>query len=591
MRIFQRKAFQPAVSGKEGHGEAHMKNYNIFDLICVGVGATLGSGVFVLTGLVSREYAGPGAVFSWILAGTACCFSAMSYAEMSNRMPSAGSAYTFVYATLGELPAYIAGWCLSLECGISGASVARSWGVKLTNYFLGLNNELPEDELGFNFYAFAIMVATVLLFLVGTEVSRITINIFTVGKVFLVFFMIITGLCLFKPSHLTNFTPYGVRGCLRGATSCFFGYVGYDEVCCMALETKDAKRTLPVAVFGTISIVTALYALSSLSLTGMREYAHIDGQSGFSEAFTYNHYKWAANITAIGELVTLPLVVMVSFLPQARICYSMALDSLAPSLFLYRDSSGNFTGGIIFCGIICILIASFVPFIYLDDVISAGVLFSFNLTNNSLIMIRSEDDEDIPWPNLTALSNWSRCNILLFLYNIQCLTISVLITLPSDTDDLMQDDTPASSSGNTDSGGYQNLRIFAICFGICLLLLIAVIMGRDCIEPLLRKQAQAQTADQAARELYRVPFMPYPPLLGLFINYFLIAQLKMESMIVLICYFLVATVVYFLTRNTGNIINNNNNSNTGSPSNNNNERTFVYNAIIHSPRRSALSRE
>lgn len=186
MRIFARKQYGGTAEiseSNDGYNRQQHAEFSLFDLICVGVGATLGSGVFVLTGLVARDYAGPAAFFSWIIAGAACSFSAMSYAEMSNRMPSSGSAYTFAYSTLGELPAYIAGWCLCLECGVSAAAVARNWGVKLTNSLQTSSTNLTHDDFGFNLYSCLVMTLTIVLFLSGTEISKLTVNVFTVLKV------------------------------------------------------------------------------------------------------------------------------------------------------------------------------------------------------------------------------------------------------------------------------------------------------------------------------------------------------------------------------------------------------------------------
>ncbi len=581
MGIFARKEYGGTAELSEsidGYQRKEHVEYSLFDLICVGVGATLGSGVFVLTGLVARDFAGPSAFFSWIIAGVACSFSAMSYAEMSNRMPSSGSAYTFAYSTLGELPAYIAGWCLSLECGVSAAAVARNWGVKLSNslHSSSSTSELSQDDFGFNLYSFLVMSATILLFLSGSEISRLTINLFTVLKVLLVFFMIGAGFLLFRGQNLTPFAPMGVRGCVRGATSCFFGFVGYDEVCCLALESKNAKRHLPLAVFGTIALVTLLYAFASFALSGMEEYVSIDEQSGFSTAFFRHGYHFAGTVTAVGELVTLPLVVVVSFLPQSRVFYAMALDGLLPSLFAHRDDSGNFTSGILACGVVCVAIAAFIPFTALDDVISAGVLFSFNLTNNSLLLVRAEDVSDVPW----QLLGWNRCQIILFLFNLQAFVIALLINV-------------------TSADCFLHLRWLSIGLGLALLVMIGLVLKRDCLtrktltshtssslfavateeeKRPLHKASSSDATNNGDRSdsgglssgvrgvdssamgsviggegdddscFYRVPYMPFPPLIGLFINYLLITQLSWQSSAGLLTYFALATVGYFLSR-------------------------------------------
>jgi basic amino acid/polyamine antiporter, APA family len=298
-----RKAFlrKPiAICLAEENAEKLERTLSLTDLLAIGIGGTVGSGVFVLAGLIAHDYAGPGVVWSWLIAGAGCSFSAMSYAEMSCRIPSAGSSYAYVFHGLGELPAVIAAWCLCLEYGIrfapstsflflshcplpppppslfplhSGSAVARSWGEKIVTWTEMINitiwAPLNPGLAGINIFAGLLQAACVGLLLLGVEMGKVTVNCFTILKMLLVLFMIFAGLCLFRKDNVENWTPKGMSGVFRGATSAFFGYLGYDEVCCLAAEAKDPHRTLPIAVFGTIGTVTVLYALSSLALVGM----------------------------------------------------------------------------------------------------------------------------------------------------------------------------------------------------------------------------------------------------------------------------------------------------------------------------------
>jgi amino acid transporter len=208
------------------------KTYSLFDLICVGIGGTVGSGVFVLTGLIAREYTGPGVVISWLIAGFGCTFSAMSYAELSCRIPTAGSSYAYVYVALGELPAVIAAWCLSLEYGISGAAVARSWGDKVNAFISVKMNQASNLDgtdsthstesffspgQGINLFAGLLQMVVVIILLAGVDVGKYAVNFFTVIKMILVTFMIVAGFCLFEPSNLSGgWAPMGATGILRG---------------------------------------------------------------------------------------------------------------------------------------------------------------------------------------------------------------------------------------------------------------------------------------------------------------------------------------------------------------------------------------
>eukprot|EP01040_Poterioochromonas_malhamensis_P017048 gene17048-19505_t len=433
----------------DGDGDAHLtKTYGLFDLLCVGVGATVGSGVFVLTGLVARDIAGPGVVLSWVIAGCACCLSATSFAELSSRFPSSTSSYTFVKHTLGEFPAYLAAWCLSLECGLSAAAVARSWGRKLVSLWsltgataidgtttTMMATTTTTDTWGFNLYACLLQLAAVGLFLAGKDVSKMVINVFTVAKVLLIVFMVAMGLSLFRVAHFQpTLTPMGWDGILRGSTMCFFGFVGYDEVCCLALETKHARVLMPQAVFGTIALVCLLYGLSSVALVGMEHYTMIDRDNGYAMAFAQAGYPTVATITAVGEMVMLPLVVLLSFLPQPRILAALARDGLAPSVLAQMYANGNLVPAIVVSGVVAVVVASWVPFVVLNDLISAGVLLSFNATNSALILVRCERPAVVRGSPRTAAAvgasrvhgggrregstwPWSQCQVLLVVFH------------------------------------------------------------------------------------------------------------------------------------------------------------------------------
>ena len=207
---------------------------------------TVGSGIFVLTGLIAREYAGPAVIFSWIIAGAACLASAMSFAELSCVISSAGSSYAYVYISLGELPAFLAAWCMTLEYGISAAAIACSWSDKVTAWIMITSRETHSSMLGFNFRLLShfevpylklnintlagfVQLMSSGLLLCGVNASKSIVNAFTVIKVLIILFIIIGGLLLYDSSLTTSWAPYGRSGITRGAMSCFFGYIGYES--------------------------------------------------------------------------------------------------------------------------------------------------------------------------------------------------------------------------------------------------------------------------------------------------------------------------------------------------------------------------
>lgn len=506
-----------AYASEEVMGHGLNRSLSLFDLLCIGIGSTIGTGVFVLSGLIANKYSGPSAALSFLISGFACLFSAASYGELSSRIPSAGSTYAYAYYALGEYPAVLAAWALSLEYGVSGAAVARSWGDKLAIWMEGLGFSLSTswDEYGVNLFAGLLMFSCVAVLLLGVDIGKFTVNAFTVFKVILVLFMIVMGLAFFNPSNMTPAAPYGFPGIMRGATASFFGLVGFDEVCCMAAEAKRPNIVLPQAVFGTIIVTTLLYSFASLALTGMQPSWEISTQNGFGEAFRQLGLTGVAHIVSVGELLCLPVVALVSFMAQPRLQYAMATDGLMPKVFADIDSKGNLTKGIWIGGLICTGIALFVPFTYLDDMISAGVLFSFSLSNSALILIRRGQVESCDFVSQL----WHPCSRYLLFFHLVAIGLAAYVP------------------GVTTLQGLEGVFHVAV-IGSCGLveLLVALLIWHQCPE----------NVDPSASSQYRVPWMPFPPLIGIVINYLLIAQLSSLGISLMFLYFGLATVLYLV---------------------------------------------
>ena len=483
------------------------RSLSLFDLVCVGVGGTLGSGIFVLTGLISHEYAGPGVVYSWLIAGVCTLFSAMAYAEMASRIPSCGSAYAYAYCALGELPAFLAAFFMTLEYGISGAAIARSWGNKMSYWLESLGLEVPllvhlEERYSLNIYAALLHLLCVIILLMGVKVGKLVVNLFTILKIMLVLFMTIVGFCYFTASNVQNMSPFGVTGILRGSSAAFFGLLGYDEVCILSAEARDPHHTLPYAVFGTIFISSLFSTLASLALVGMLPFAVIDPENGYSSAFRQLNVVWAQHIVSAGEIVTLPLVVLVSFLAQPRLLFEMSVDRLIPQMFSEIDSKGNLSKGITACGAVLTIVALFIPFNYLDDMISAGVLLSFNITNSSLIATRRGDSGDS-----------FHCRRLLLLFNTLALATSALWT----------------TFGNSMSGALLSFVFFLSST------LVAIVIDRKCPEK----------EDAAKIDQFRVPLVPYFPCLAILLNSFMIGQLSASGIYITLVYIVFVLSLYW----------------------------------------------
>lgn len=503
------------------------RHLNLTDLILIGIGGTIGSGLFVLCGLVSNQYAGPATAISWTISGAAACISGACYAELSSRIPLAGSAYAYTFVAMGEFPAILAAACLSLEYIAAASAVARSWGDKIEEYLLeevGPDNIVStvfSTEGSFSPFAFLVSAGSVILLLNGVKESKFITNAFTSLKVAVVLFMVIAGAFYIRPSNWVPFIPtqFGVSGVLRGATGTFFGYLGYDEITCLGAEAENPARNLPRAILFTLGSVTTLYILASLCLTGMVPYDEISPVSGFPSAFRDNQAIFAAEITALGEIITLPIVVLITIMAQPRLQYAMSKDGLLPPIFGELDEKGNLHKGTVVCGVVMVLIATFIPFTHLNDMISCAVLTALSLTDTSLVLLWHPSPPEREGLSESALGT----------YHVASLVTGILLTHYSD-----------------------NIfgKVFII---IAVLTMIACVATISVLCPktnVFGKTACAYTKcpvkNGSDSDFFRTPFVPTWPCLGIFINWYLISQLEPIGVIFHLGFLALATLYYFL---------------------------------------------
>jgi APA family basic amino acid/polyamine antiporter len=510
----------------------------LFQLVSIGVGGTIGSGIMVLCGVIARDYAGPATCLSWAISGVAAFLSGSCYAELSGRIHDGASAYSYAFATMGELPAFVTFGCLTLEYMIAGAAVARSWGDKVVEWLqMQLHagswvEQFLVPGYGISPCACFLSLLCTLLLLSGLNTSKIVTDVFTWLKVSLVLFMTIAGLCLMDTSNLRPFIPpqYGIAGVIRGATSSFFGYLGYDGVCCVASEAINPQTNVPKAVLITLAVVTVLYILAALSLTGMVPYIEISPSSGFPEAFHYRGFQWIAQITAAGEIITLPLVVLICLMLQTRLQYAVARDGLLPTLF-HEVHKGSPVKGTVAAGILMTLISLLVPFTYLNDFISAGILVAFSATNSSLIFIRLESPNGQPFYLEKMISLF---HVFSFISNMALV----------------------------------HLFHFKIGRILCIFLVVGTCAqgwlirwrcptSASSLDPDINTKSQDRLEPNKTSQLYfTVPFVPFIPLLGIFFNYFLIAQLELLGISLLLIYIALLIVFYFFYGFLNSVANN-----------------------------------
>ena len=503
------------------------RHLTLTDLVLIGIGGTIGSGLFVLCGLISNQYAGPATAISWAISGLAALLSGCCYAELSSRIPLSGSAYAYTFVAMGELPALLAAACLSLEYIAAASAVSRSWGDKIVAW---VTDEFGPDHWSIVWYdidgvvspfAFVVSAGSVLLLANGVKESKFVTNAFTGLKVLLVVFMIVVGSFYIRPSNWTPFIPpqFGASGVLRGATGTFFGYLGYDEIACLGAEAQNPKRNLPKAILYTIGSVTTLYILATLSLTGMVPYEDISPVSGFPAAFHYNNALLAAEIAALGEIITLPIVVLITIMAQPRLQYALAKDGLLPPIFGELDSKGNMTSGTIICGVLMVLIATFVPFDRVNDMISCAVLTALSLTDTSLILLWHPSPKQSP----------GLAESVLGVFHLASLMTSILLT------------------------HFLNIwysgpmaTAFTLVMILCVLVLYRYcprtpIFGSCSHSPLLCEKSIAASDDG----YFQTPFVPVLPCIGILVNWYLISQLELVGILLHLGIMALSIVYYF----------------------------------------------
>ncbi|MGH9733229.1 MAG: amino acid permease [Candidatus Acidiferrales bacterium] len=396
------------------------------NLVTLGIGAIIGAGIFVLTGTAAAQFAGPAIVLSFVVAGIGCVFAGLCYAEFASMIPIAGSAYTYGYATMGEIVAWIIGWALVLEYAFGAATVAVGWSGYVSGLlkFFGVTipfNPTPRGHLslfGFTFpvqidiFAMAAIIVITVILVVGVRESANFNSAAVMIKVSVV--LIFIGLAVafafghwsqmlanwhpFIPKNLGHFGQYGWSGIMRGAGVVFFAYIGFDAVSTAAQESKNPQKDMPFGILGSLIICTILYIIVSGLLTGLKPYAALNTPAPVADGAAVIGVQWGVFLVDCGAIAGLASVMLVMLLGQSRVLYTMSHDGLLPGWvgkIHHRFRTPYITSIVVGCFVA--FLAAFFNIVFLAKLVSLGTLLAFTIVCLSVWIMRVKRP-DFPRP-------------------------------------------------------------------------------------------------------------------------------------------------------------------------------------------------
>ncbi|MFF2084707.1 amino acid permease [Nocardia sp. NPDC058176] len=434
--LFRTKSVEQSILDTDEPDSRLRKDLTAWDLTIFGVAVVVGAGIFTLTARTAGNVAGPSVSLAFVFAAIACGLTALCYAEFASTVPVAGSAYTYSYATFGELIAWIIGWDLILEFALAASVVAKGWSQYLGTVFGFESATMKLGSVTFDWGAVSLIVVLAILLAIGTKVSSRVSAIAVAIKLAVIALVVVLGLTYFKASNLSPYIPpaeavddaasglhqslfsfltgaegsnFGWYGLLAAASLVFFAFIGFDVVATAAEETKNPQKAVPRGILGSLAIVTVLYVAVSLVLTGMVSYTELAGENAtLATAFELHGVHWAKNVISIGALAGLTTVVMVLFLGQTRVLFAMARDGLLPRWLAHTGSRGTPVRLTVIVGIICCVLAGFVDFGTLEEMVNIGTLFAFVLVSVGVIVLRRTRPDlprgfRVPWVPLLPI--------------------------------------------------------------------------------------------------------------------------------------------------------------------------------------------
>ncbi|MFE9701985.1 amino acid permease [Streptomyces sp. NPDC005930] len=421
--LFRTKKIEQSIRDTEEPEHALKKSLSALDLTVFGIGVVIGTGIFVLTGTVAKDNAGPATALAFIVAGVVCALAALCYAEFASTVPVAGSAYTFSYASLGELPAWIIGWDLVLEFALGTAVVAVGWSGYIRSLLDNAGWHMPAalggrdgaEGFGFDILAAALVLVLTAILVLGMKLSARITSLVVAIKVVVVLIVIIAGAFFVKSANYDPFIPksqpveaggglhspliqlmfgwapsnFGVMGIFTAASVVFFAFIGFDIVATAAEETRNPQRDMPRGILGSLIICTLLYVGVSIVVTGMQHYSKLSVDAPLADAFKATGHPFFSGVISFGAAVGLTTVCMILLLGQSRVFFAMSRDGLLPRFFShvhpkfrtpYRPT--------ILLGVVIAIVAGFTSLSELAELVNIGTLFAFVVVAISVIILR-----------------------------------------------------------------------------------------------------------------------------------------------------------------------------------------------------------
>jgi basic amino acid/polyamine antiporter, APA family len=415
------------------------------NLVSLGIGCIIGAGIFVMTGQAAAQYAGPAIIISFVFAGLCCAFAGLCYAELASMLPVSGSAYSYSYASLGEIFAWVMGWLLLLEYGVAASTVAVGWSGYVVSFLGHFGIVIPEwlttptlqmnhethsllNTGGFNLPALLGIWAMASLLVVGVKESATVNNVIVFIKLAVVLLFVCVGAMYVNPENWVPFIPentgvdgrYGWSGILRGAGIVFFAYVGFEAVSTAAQEAKNPQRDIPIGILGSLCVCTLLYMAVAFVLTGLVHYSTLNVADPIAKAVDAIGLPWLSFLVKVGAIAGLTSVMMVLLYGQTRIFYTMSRDGLMPAVFskVHPKYQTPWVNTLVVGGLIGIVAAT-TPIDILGDLVSLGTLTAFSIICFTVLYLRKKEPNlerpfRVPYAPYTPLLGIAFCAYLIF---------------------------------------------------------------------------------------------------------------------------------------------------------------------------------